>query len=286
MKKILTEFANSQIFKPSSNKGVELHSWNISNSKGYKKFRIKSPHFHDEFQVGYLKKGLIENNYRDQKIIVPPNQLYIIEPHEIHSEYIVKEEAVTFDFIFIPTGLMEQANIDLLDQEWNKRIFQDLLIENKVLNNQLIQKLQTISNACRNLSTPLEREQSLIDFVSQISSNQMDLKERRLKNENKKIIANIVDYMNENIFTPISLDGLSNEMGVSKFHLGRLFLASTNMTIHKYLMNLKICKAKELLNNDHSIGDVASKLLFTDKSHFIKCFKRATSQTPGEFRNL
>jgi AraC-like DNA-binding protein len=286
MKKISTESANGTIFKPSFNKGVELHSWHINNAKGHRKFKIKAPHFHDEFQIGYLKKGFIENTYRNRKIIIPPNQLYIIEPNEIHAEYITQEKDVAFDFLFLPTDLMTEANMNLFDTDEHVQIFKDLLMDDKHLNEQLIQKLKTIFNAYKNPSTPMEREQSLIDFVSLLSSSQTDLKAKSLKNEGKKIIKSLKDYMAERIFTPVSLDVLSKETGVSKFHLGRTFLSETNMTIHKYLMNLKICKAKELLNHDYGIGEVASKLLFTDKSHFIKCFKRATSETPGEFRNL
>ena len=131
----------------------------------------------------------------------------------------------------------------------------------------------------------MEKEQILIDFVISLLDKKANPKEKGLKNNSKKVINNLKDYMNENIFTAISLDTLSKEMAVSKFHLGRLFLSETNMTIHKYLMNLKICKAKELLNNGHSISDVTLKLGFTDKSHFTKCFKRLTSQSPGEFCN-
>ncbi|MFP5042536.1 AraC family transcriptional regulator [Parasediminibacterium sp. JCM 36343] len=283
MRNISTESADGKIFKSSFSKGVELHSWSIRNPKGYKKLKIKAPHFHNEFQIGYLKKGLIENNYRNRNIILPPNELYIIEPQEIHSEYLVHEKEVCFDFIFIPIYLIEEGNIELLDK--SKQSFEDLVLDNKALNFQLINKLQAIFNSYKGLSTQLERELSLIDFVTVLIDIKANQKEKDLKNNSKKIIDNLKEYMNENIFTAISLDQLSKEMAVSKFHLGRLFLSETNMTIHKYLMNLKICKAKELLNKNHSIGDVASKLLFTDKSHFIKCFKRLTSQRPGDFCN-
>jgi hypothetical protein len=235
MKKISTEFANAKIFKPSFNKGVELHSWNISNSKEHKKFKIRAPHFHDEFQIGYLKKGLIENNYRNSKTIIQPNQLYIIEPNEIHAEYIVHEKEVSFDFIFLPTDLITEANISLFETDANAQIFRDLLINNKNLNFQLIQKLKTVFNSYKNVSTHMEREQSLIDFVSLFSSYLTDFKERDLEKEGKKIVDSLKDYMAENIFTPISLEVLSNEMGVSKFHLGRTFLSETNMTIHKFV---------------------------------------------------
>ena len=286
MKNISTESANGKIFKASFNKGVELHSWNINNPKGHRKFKIKAPHFHNEFQIGFLKKGLIENNYRNRKIAIQPNELYIIEPQEIHSEYILQEKEVSFNFIFIPASLLEQANKDLLGIDVDKQVFQNLGIDNTTLNSQLVHKLQAVFNSCKNIFAQLESEQNLINFISLLLNAKSNSKERGFRKGSKKTSDNIKEYMNENLFTAISLDALSNEMAVSKFHLGRIFLSETNMTIHKYLMNLKICKAKELLNKDYSISDVASKLLFTDTSHFIKNFKRASSQTPGQFRSL
>ncbi len=281
---VSSEFATGKIFKPSFNKGLELHSWSIENEKEYKKFKIKSPHFHDEFQIGYLKKGIIENNYRNEKIVIEPNQLYIIEPHEIHSEYILQEKEVAFDFIFVPTDLLKEANLELFGAESQK--LYDFMITNDAINLHLIQKLKNVFSSHKNLTTQLEKEQSIVDFITGFSEIKSDAKQRDFKNVSKVLVRNLKEYMNENVFTNISLDLLSVEMSMSKFHLGRIFLSETNMTIHKYLMNLKICKAKELLNNDNSICYVAKQLGFTDKSHFIKCFKRATSETPGEFRNI
>ncbi len=239
---ISSEFAVGKIFKPSFNKGLELHSWNIENAKEYKKFKIKSPHFHDEFQIGYLKKGVIENNYRHEKIIVPPNQLYIIEPHEIHSEYILQEKEVAFDFIFVPTDLLEEANRELFDAKRQKS--HDFMVTNDALNLHLIQKLKNVFCSHGNLTTQLEKEQSLIDFITAFSGVKSDSKRRDFKNESKALVKNLKEYMTENIFTDISLDLLSNEMSVSKFHLGRIFLAETNRYISYRIVAIKINGSK------------------------------------------
>lgn len=162
MTNISTEFGDGKIFKSTLNKEIELHSWTIRNLKEYKKFNIKAPHFHEEFQVGYLKRGIIENFYRKKKVIIQSNQLYIIEPEEIHSEYLLQEKEAIFDFIFIPNALMDQANIDLNYRK--RRFFQDLVIDNKTVSLQLTKELQATFNSYKCLSTHLEREENLINF--------------------------------------------------------------------------------------------------------------------------
>ena len=41
MRSMSNESSDGKIFKSPVNKGVDLHSWNIRNPKGYKKIKIK-----------------------------------------------------------------------------------------------------------------------------------------------------------------------------------------------------------------------------------------------------
>ena len=59
-------------------------------------------------------------------------------------------------------------------------------------------------------------------------------------------------------------------------------------SVYEYLTMHRINKAKELLlvNSYLKVQDIARMTGFSDTSHFISMFKKATGMTPLEFRRM
>lgn len=97
----------------------------------------------------------------------------------------------------------------------------------------------------------------------------------------------ILDYINENYATEISLESVADSAGYSKFHFSRLFRQFTNMSFNDYVNNVRISKAENLLiSGRHSITEVASLSGFNSLSTFNRNFKLAKKCSPKEFVNL
>lgn len=103
--------------------------------------------------------------------------------------------------------------------------------------------------------------------------------------DEKKRIQEVVDYFNHNYEEDISLDKISDIASMSKFILIRKFKESTGMTPHDYLLNTRIMKSLEHLNNPkNKIIDVGVLSGFENQSYFSRIFKRKTGLTPSEYR--
>ena len=77
------------------------------------------------------------------------------------------------------------------------------------------------------------------------------------------------------------------DVGVSPYHLSRLFKTHTGQTMHGYLTDQRIEAAKRLLASDaHPIPEIAALLRFCDQSHFTGIFRKRVGITPGQYRNL
>jgi len=82
------------------------------------------------------------------------------------------------------------------------------------------------------------------------------------------------------------LDELSNNVGVSKYHLSRLFKKFTGYSPYEYLMNYRINESKKLLKTTNlPIYQIADRVGFNSSSHYIKIFKKNEEVTPLQFRN-
>lgn len=78
---------------------------------------------------------------------------------------------------------------------------------------------------------------------------------------------------------------LSEKLHHEYSYLSRLFSASENMTIEKYIAFQKIEKAKELLSlKKQRINEIANHLHYKNTPHFSTQFKNITGQTPSQYQ--
>jgi len=88
------------------------------------------------------------------------------------------------------------------------------------------------------------------------------------------------DYSRE-----LTLDGLADACGMSRYHFCRVFRSVTGRTPMAYLGEYRISKAEILLRyGGMSIGEIASETGFSDICYFSRAFKRLRGVSPGQFR--
>lgn len=92
-------------------------------------------------------------------------------------------------------------------------------------------------------------------------------------------------YLTDHLTQEIRTDDIAEAVGLSPYHLSRLFKTHTGLTLREYLTRERIEAAKQLLaTSDRTIPQIASLLRFCDQSYFTMVFRRQTGQTPGEYR--
>lgn len=100
-------------------------------------------------------------------------------------------------------------------------------------------------------------------------------------------ILKAIDYMNANFGDKITLRTLCSVTNMSESNFNKLFREQTGISPIKYLINLRIKKAKKFLRNtEFSITDISMKCGFYSVSHFSSCFTNMVSISPTEYQNL
>jgi AraC-like DNA-binding protein len=93
--------------------------------------------------------------------------------------------------------------------------------------------------------------------------------------------------MSENLSVRVPLDQVAEECGLSVRHLTRAFRHSTGVPPHRWLLDCRVKRAKELLpNSTLSLSDVALACGFGDQSHFTRTFTATVRLSPGAWRRL
>ena len=91
-------------------------------------------------------------------------------------------------------------------------------------------------------------------------------------------------WLAANATRAVSLDQAADAVGLSVFHLCRLFRADAGMTIHQYLTRLRLAAALERLTEGASSTTVALDCGFCSQSHFTDAFRRAYGVPPVAWR--
>jgi AraC-like DNA-binding protein len=107
---------------------------------------------------------------------------------------------------------------------------------------------------------------------------------RFLANESEREkIQEARQILDGSIDQPLTIRQLSRRVAINECYLKKGFKTLTGKTIHDYQQELRINKAKELLQQrGHSVTDVANILGFNSISHFSTVFKRVTGMKPCE----
>jgi AraC-like DNA-binding protein len=88
-------------------------------------------------------------------------------------------------------------------------------------------------------------------------------------------------YLEDNYTDDVSLDTLAQLVGLSPFHLARLFQQEVGMPPHAYQIQVRIAHAKRLLLQGLPVSRVAGETGFYDLSHLTRHFKRHIGVAPG-----
>ncbi len=99
----------------------------------------------------------------------------------------------------------------------------------------------------------------------------------------RKIIQNVLDYINENIKSEISNYDLCNIAGYSYIHLVRLFKQYLGITPNEYILRRRLLYAVYEMNSDLSKTVIAFKFGFDTYAGFYKAFKREFGCSPSKF---
>ena len=93
----------------------------------------------------------------------------------------------------------------------------------------------------------------------------------------------VLHFVASNLAKPLTLEELAAQYGVGKSKLNLDFKTATGSTYKKYLTDLRMTRALELLQSGSSIINTSFETGYSSEAHFIAAFRRYWGKTPGSF---
>ena len=98
-------------------------------------------------------------------------------------------------------------------------------------------------------------------------------------------IQDVLRDITENLSDPKTVDELAGKYGVGHTKLAEDFRQATGKTYKKYLTDLRMTRAIELLASGSSIINASLETGYSSEAHFIKTFREYYGVTPGSMKS-
>lgn len=265
-----------------------LFIWKGTRHKGNEEPGYRS---HDFLELAYVLSG--EGKYRINDKIYPVKEgdLILINPGVKHQALLCPEADTPATEFFV--GF---TNIRISGCQENHMPLpggECIIHTGGELSQRLLKLCASMEaeNAVRRQGRYFMLKSYLIQMLLLVIREQCEPMERprgyAFESASKKYVAEqVISYIEDHYSEKISLDQIAENMYLSSFYISRIFKGETGNTPIRHLINLRLEKAKELLESGYqgSIQEVAALVGYDDAYHFSKLFKKRYGISPSQAR--
>ncbi len=240
-----------------------------------------APHFHEGHVIGAIEKGQLGFDYRGEKLVACQGQINLADPGEVHNGFAVSESGWQYRMFYLSQGQLASILGDMGDKPLAMPFFKKGVIQDRSLAREILLLHQDFQNSQISF---LEKESRLITLLHQVVQRHAP-KSFALSRpgKEKKAITLVRECIEENFHAPITLDESSCLAQMGKYYLLRVFRAHTGNTPHAYLSNVRANRAKEMMDQQIPLSQVALAVGLFDQSHLNRIFKKVFGITPGQY---
>ena len=237
-------------------------------------------HFHAYYVIGLLEDGSRRLKCRNREYSIAPGNILLFNPGDNHACVQSDGRAMDYRGFNIPGEIM----LDLAEEVAGKREL-PRFSENVILDEEAACCMRPLHELVMKGSREFDKEEGLLLLISLLIQRYGQPFESCIP-EYRNEIEIACAFMERHCAERVCLDQICRCAGLSKSTLLRAFTKSKGITPYNYLENIRIGRAKELLERGVPPVEVALETGFSDQSHFTNCFNRFIGLTPGAYREI
>ena len=274
--------------KPHGTKDDPFSIYYIANAK--RSFQIPI-HWHDEFEIIYVKSGFLTVSISGENYIGKPGDAFVVSPGNLHFMGSQTGNVDYFTFLF-PLKYISFRTDDILDDKLLEPLNSGHLIISPEIED-------TVKEQCEQLVEiyGAKKEESQSKITAQIKTKIillqfiLELWKKGFIVENdtsgkNTVEKEMVSYIQQNFTGKILLKEFGEQFHLSEKYISRYFKEHFHITISQYVTYLRLEHAKQLLQDtDIPVTEVAMQSGYQNVSYFIRSFKKTYGMSPLKYRN-
>lgn len=234
-------------------------------------------HFHDHYVIGYVECGQRELTCGGQDYTVGAGDMTLFHPGETHSCRQLGKAPLDYRGINVPPARMCDAVREFCPEglpRFSGTVF---------CRSELAPAIRALHALIMEEGDALGKEEGFLLLLRGLFETYRIAPAEAASNA---VLDEACAYLDAHYAEPISLDMLSAQVCLSKYHLLRAFTRYKSITPYQYLTAVRISAAKRLLESGTSPAEAALGTGFSDQSHFTGVFKAQTGLTPRQYQAI
>lgn len=236
-------------------------------------------HFHEYYVLGLVETGRRRLYCRERCQEVCPGMVLLFNPGDVHGCEQSAGAALAYRALHIRAEVMERLCRELGGglPPFSTNALQD---------GALAEMFRGLHLLIMEQGSLMAREEALLLLLSRLLGRCGGVDTSRSDSHCFDQVAAACAYMQEHFAEPVNLSQLCAQVNLSKSTLLRAFAANMGVTPHGYLVNIRISRAKVLLQQGLPVAEAALQAGFADQSHLTNSFRRFIGLTPGAYRDI
>jgi len=240
-------------------------------------------HAHDAYCLGLTETGAQAFYCRGAGHVSAAGQIMAFNPDEPHDGHALDEAGFTYCMVYLTPETVQAVLSDAAERPSDLPWARSPVIDDPALAAAILRLHRRFAEADA-AGQPLARDAALIEVVAGLAQRHADWRPGFARGgDDSDAVARVHALIAEEYAEPLTLDRLSAEAGLSRFHLSRLFQRRYGLPPHAYQSRLRLAEARRLIAAGEPVAEVAVAVGFVDQSHLGRRFKAAFGITPGAF---
>jgi AraC-like DNA-binding protein len=246
----------------------------------YKRTRTVALHTHEQYQITLALDAHAVVDGRGRRTVLPSGGIAVVDPLDSHGADAEHEGRWRARVLLVGTSLMDEVVRELGEPPGRLPSFPRTVIEDARLSTELA----LVSCGAPNASA-LEVETRLFRALVRLAQGHAG----RGRSEATRVprhvtgVARVRDFLRAHVVDSVSLTELSVVSGLSKYYLLRAFRRAMGLSPHEYQMQLRLARARRLIELGQAPSVVAYSAGFADQSHLTRRFKGYFGYTPARY---
>ena len=233
--------------------------------------------WHRNIEILLVTAGDGGVQYSSEDIVLTKHDVVVVNSGELHRVY--SDSDISFDYVIIDESFCRENGIDTSERYFD-RVFKCEKAE------EIFCRTYERYREYKSDPTPMKTARlrlAVLELLICLYEGHSIAKSKRpsVSGAPQDYIKRVLEYIAEHYTEQLTLEGVAQVCGITKYHLAREFKRYTGQTVITYVNTLRCKKAEACLSDGMTVTEAAGESGFDSISYFSRTYKKLMGSSPS-----